>query len=172
MRQPRGGVPDRRASGRDDPTRHSAPSTPAPSGGDLAINSGGKAAGAFLADTLYFGGSTYATGAAIANTTNDAIYQTERYGNFRYSAPVEDGTYEVTLKFAELVWGSAGKRVFDVKAENRIVLDNYDVVREAGGKNIAVDETFQVAVTDGKLDLEFVSVVENAKVSGIEFDLL
>ena len=62
--------------------------------------------------------------------------------------------------------------MFDVKAENRIVLDNYDIFREAGGKNIAVDETFQVAVTDGKLDLEFVSVVDNAKVSGIEIDLL
>ena len=131
-----------------------------------------RRSGAFSADTFYFGGSTYASGAAIANTTDDAIYQTERYGNFRYSAPVENGTYEVTLKFAELFWGSAGKRVFDVKAENRIVLDNYDIFREAGGKNIAVDETFQVAVTDGKLDLEFVSVVENAKVSGIEIDLL
>ncbi len=147
--------------------------TPAPGGGShLAVNAGGGASGGFAADAFFFGGNTYSTGAGIAGTTADAIYQTERYGNFKYSAAVDNGTYGVTLKFAEIYLDGAGQRVFDVKAENKIVLDNYDVFDEAGGKNIAHDETFQVNVTDGKLDLDFISLVENAKVSGIEIDYL
>ena len=103
---------------------------------------------------------------------DDALYQTERYGNFKYSVAVKNGTYDVTLKFAEIYLDKAGQRLFDVKAENKLVLDNYDVFREAGGKNIAHDESFEVKVTDGRLDLEFISVHDNAKVGGIEIDYL
>ena len=138
----------------------------------MAINAGGKASGDFVADAFYFGGDTYATTAGIAGTTDDALYQTERYGNFKYSVAAANGTYDVTLKFAEIYLNGAGQRLFDVKAENAIVLDNYDIFREAGGKNIAHDESFQVTVTDGKLDLDFISVLDNAKVSAIEIDYL
>jgi parallel beta-helix repeat protein len=151
-----------------------APS-PSPTPGvatELAINAGGKAANGFGADAFYFGGDTYATTAGIAGTTADAIYQTERYGDFKYSAAVKNGTYDVTLKFAEIYLSKAGQRLFDVEAENKLVLDNYDVFREAGGKNIAHDESFEVKVTDGRLDLEFIGVRDNAKVSGIEIDYL
>ncbi len=148
--------------------------SPAPGGGgtELAINAGGKAANGFAADAFYFGGNTYATSAGIAGTTADAIYQTERFGDFKYAAAVKNGTYDVTLKFAEIYLDKAGQRLFDVKAENKLVLDDYDVFREAGGKNIAVDETFEVKVTDGRLDLEFISVRENAKLCGIEIDYI
>ena len=124
------------------------------------------------ADAFYFGGDTYATTAGIGGTSDDAIYQTERYGDFKYSAAVKNGTYDVTLKFAEIYLDKAGQRLFDVEAENKLVLDDYDVFREAGGKNIAHDESFEVKVTDGRLDLEFLSVKDNAKVSGIEIDYL
>jgi hypothetical protein len=133
----------------------------------VAINAGGKASGGFKADTGFSGGSTYSTTAGIAGTEADAIYQTERWGDFRYGVALEDGRYDVTLKFAEIYHGAAGKRLFDVRAENKLVLDNYDVFREAGGKNRAVDETFTVQVTDGRLDLGFDGIVDNAKVGGI-----
>ena len=70
----------------------------------------------------------------------------------------------MTLKFAELVWDAAGKRVFDVKAENKLVLDDLDIFRMAGGKNVAWDKTIEVEVTDGRLDLDFVTVTDNAKI--------
>ena len=73
---------------------------------------------------------------------------------------------------AEIYWDAAGKRVFDVKAENKVVLDNFDIFRAAGGKNVAHDKTFTVEVTDGRLDLDFVSLVNNAKVSAIAVDLV
>jgi Fe-S cluster assembly protein SufB len=56
--------------------------------------------------------------------------------------------------------------------ENKLVLNDYDVYKEAGGKYVAHDETFQVTVNDGKLDLDFISIVDNAKVNGIEIDYL
>ena len=155
------------------PSSGSSPApTPAPGGTSVAINAGGKASGDFVADAFYFGGDTYATTAGIAGTTDDALYQTERYGNFKYSVAAANGTYDVTLKFAEIYLNGAGQRLFDVKAENAIVLDNYDVFKEAGGKNVAHDESFQVKVTDGKLDLDFISVLDNAKVGAIEIDYL
>jgi parallel beta-helix repeat protein len=153
-----------------EPAAPSPAPTPSPSpdgSGGVAINAGGKASGGFKADTGFSGGSTYSTKASIAGTGADAIYQTERWGDFRYGVAVEDGRYDVTLKFAEIYHGAAGKRVFDVRAEGKLVLDNYDVFREAGGKNRAVDETFTVQVTDGRLDLGFDGVVDNAKVGGI-----
>ena len=151
-----------------------APSTPAPapSGDEIKVNAGGPAANGFAADAFYFGGRTYGSKAGIAGTTDDALYQTERYGNFKYGLDVENGTYAVTLKMAEIHWDAAGKRVFDVKAENKVVLDNFDIFSAAGGKNIAHDKTFTVEVTDGHLDLDFVSLVNNAKVSAIAVDLI
>lgn len=152
------------------PSTPSGPSTDGGAGGDdeLAINAGGGAYNEYQADAFYFGGSTYKTNAAIAGTDLDALYQTERYGNFRYAGDVDNGTYDVTLKFAEIYLNGAGQRLFDVKAEGKLVLDNYDIFKDAGGKNIATKETFQVTVTDGHLDLDFISVRDNAKISAIE----
>ena len=73
---------------------------------------------------------------------------------------------------AEIHWGAAGQRVFDVKAEGKVVLDNFDIFRAAGGKNIAHDKTFTVEVTDGRLDLDFVSLVNHAQVNAIAVDLI
>ena len=138
----------------------------------VAINAGGPAVTtggvAYSADQHFVGGSTYSTGAAIANTTDDVIYQTERYGqNFSYALPVANGDYSVTLQFAEIYFNAPGQRVFDVYAEGALVINDLDVWSAAGGENVAKDITVPVSVKDGELDLQFVSSVENAKVSGI-----
>ena len=58
----------------------------------------------------YVGGKTYSTGSAIANTTDDPLYQKVRYANFRYQFDVPNGEYEVTLYFAEISHKSVGRR--------------------------------------------------------------
>jgi hypothetical protein len=120
----------------------------------------------------------------IGNTDDDPLYRTERYGtDFGYVIPVpESGTYEVTLKFAEIYQGAApgdddtdadqtGQRVFDVTTEGQEVLDNYDVYAEAGDSLTAVDETYTVEVTDGTLNIGFDATdpdnSDNAKISAI-----
>ncbi|MDX1680657.1 MAG: malectin domain-containing carbohydrate-binding protein, partial [Akkermansiaceae bacterium] len=82
-----------------------------------AINCGGSAFTAsdgtnYLADTLGSGGDTYSSGDAIAGTTDDALFQTERYGMFTYEIPVGNGSYGVLLQFAEIYANSDGARVF------------------------------------------------------------
>ncbi len=137
------------------------------------VNAGGGAytdgaGNVWAADTRFSGGSTATRANAIAGTTDDPLYQSERYGNFGYQFPTGPGTYTVTLKFAEFYWSSAGQRVFDVLLEGQLVLDNFDIVQAAGGPNRAVDRTFTATVTGNNLDIEFRTVVDNAKVSAIE----
>jgi len=80
-----------------------------------------------------------ATGAAIAGTDDDALYQTERYGNpFGYEIPVANDTYRVRLPFAEIWHGvsTAGleprDRVFDVLLEGETRLTGLDLAMAAG----------------------------------------
>jgi len=138
------------------------------------INVGGAAmtdadGRAWAADKSFSGTSlTFAVGQAIGNTANDALYQKVRYGsNFSYALPVANGTYTVVLHVAELYYNAAGKRVFDVAAEGTPVLRNVDVWAEAG-QFAALTKTMKVQVTDGVLDLSFMSVSDNANVSAIE----
>jgi hypothetical protein len=161
-------------------------------GGTLiaAVNAGGPAYTAqdgteYVSDSNFagsFSGSsgTASTTLAIANTDDDTLYQTERYGDpLSYSLPVTDGTYEVTLQFAEIYHtsqtggagdddgagdGEVGDRVFDVVIEGQTVLTDYDIFAEVGGLT-ATDETFTVQVTDGTLNIEMPASTDFAKLS-------
>ncbi|MEA5624985.1 malectin domain-containing carbohydrate-binding protein [Nostoc sp. UHCC 0251] len=142
--------------------------------GSIFINTGGgtytdNLGQVWSADQLFTGGSTYSTTSAIANTTSDPLFQTERTGtNFSYAIPVANGSYEVDLGFAELYWNSANNRVFSVTAEGQTLLSNYDIWTDAGGANIAVIKKFTVNVTDGVLNLNFTASKDQAKVDFIQ----
>jgi hypothetical protein len=141
------------------------------------------------ANQYYTGGSTYSTGQTIANTDDDTIYQTERYGTFGYEIPVsEDGTYEVTLHYAEIFQGVASQdnpdsttpptdgtnendRLFDVAIEGQTVVTSYDIFSEVGPLT-ATQKTYTVEVTDGTLNLEFTAVNDQAKISAIKVEQL
>jgi pectate lyase len=155
--------------------------SPAPGGYSQRVNAGGanyvdSADNTWSVDQSYtpgswgyVGGKSYRTGDPIANTTNDPLYQTERYGNFSYKFDVPDGQYDVTLSFAEIYHKQAGRRVFDAYIENILVLDNYDTYAYAGtGHDVAIDWTFPgILVNDGQLNITFISVKDSAKVSAI-----
>ena len=106
-----------------------------------AINAGGGGTGSFAADSNFSGGQTYATTNAIATTgvTNpapQAVYQTERYGNFTYTLPnlIPGAQYAVRLHFAEIYWTSSGQRLFNVAINGSSVLTNFDIVAQAMGE--------------------------------------
>jgi hypothetical protein len=170
----------------------------ASSGGQLvaAINAGGGEYTAtdgttYQADTYFDGGQTTVAGQAgipsdldIANTEDDALYQTERYGDpFGYDVPVpESGTYEVTLQFAEIYQGVSSNdapdstgptdgtnendRLFGASIEGQQVLSEYDLFAEVGPAT-ATEKTYTVEVTDGTLNVDFSATNDNAKVSAI-----
>jgi hypothetical protein len=142
----------------------------------LALNAGGGGTGPFVGDAYFTGGLTNSTTAAIntsgvADAAPQAVYQTERYGDFTYTIPglTPGATYTVRLHFAEIYWSSVGQRVFNVKINGAQVLTNFDIIAAAGGKNRAVVRQFTAtADSNGNIVLEFDSVVNYAKVSGIE----
>ncbi|MEM7040995.1 MAG: malectin domain-containing carbohydrate-binding protein, partial [Bacteroidota bacterium] len=124
----------------------------------------------FVADNYFANGSTASTGNAIAGTTDDALYQTNRWNaNLQYNFPVSAGNYQVVVHFAEIWSGgqTPGVRVFDVIAEGQVMLDDYDIFADVGGYTAAT-HTFQIPVTDGNLDLDFLASANNAAVNAIE----
>ncbi|HZT40852.1 MAG TPA: chitobiase/beta-hexosaminidase C-terminal domain-containing protein [Chthonomonadaceae bacterium] len=142
----------------------------------FAINSGGSTAGSFVADEDYSGGTPSAFGGTVdtslvTDPAPQAVYQTERYGNFSYALPglKPKVTYLVRLHFAELYWNSPGQRIFNVTINGKQVLSDFDIVAATGSSYKAIVEEFRV-VSDstGTINITFTSVVDNAKVSGIE----
>lgn len=119
-------------------------------------------------DRYFTGGQTYSTTARIGGTANPTLYQTERYGSMSYHVPVPaSGTYTVRVHLAEIYFSAVGRRAFDVKAEGGYVARGVDVWAKVG-KNKGYVLEAPVAVRDGTLDVDFVSVVENPKLSGLE----
>src|SRR5205085_11015849 len=123
-------------------------------------------------DGSFAGGSVYATTQAIAGTSDPALYQNERWGQFSYSIPVPNGTYDVRLHFVELYYSAAGKRVFgmdvlDTPASPDIA--NLDIYAEVGPNAALVKTITGVQVTDGKLDVKSVyGSADDPEIAAIE----
>lgn len=97
---------------------------------------------------------------------DNPIYTTERFGNFSYSFAVANGKHNVKLKFAENWFQGPGKRIFNVFINGEKVASNLDLYKEAGF-GVPYDLVFPVEVTDHVIKIDFVSVVNRAKVNGI-----
>src|SRR5277367_2125488 len=143
----------------------------------VAINAGGAAAGSYVADGDFAGGTAASTTAAIntsqvANPAPQAVYQTERYGDFTYTIPnlSAGASYTVNLHFAEIYWTAAGKREFNVLINGTQVLTNFDVFAAAGGENIAIVKSYTAtASTSGTITIQFTTgAADQPKVGGIE----
>ena len=109
---------------------------------------------------------SYSSG-TIRGASDSRLYYPELVRFRSWSKPVENGTYRVTLKMREQWWTRPGQRVFDVTAEGRTALANVDIVA-AVGKDAAYDRTFDVPVTDGRLDLGFVWRKDSALLSALQ----
>ena len=145
--------------------------------GTVSINTGGAAAGDFVADSYFSGGSTYSTTTAIDTSLltgavpPQEVLQSERYGQFTYTLPglTPGGGYGVTLYFEESFLTAAGLRLFDVAIGGTKVLTAFDIYATAGGLNKAIAKSFDaVADASGQLAIQFTpGATENPKVCGI-----
>ncbi|MFD1568729.1 malectin domain-containing carbohydrate-binding protein [Halolamina litorea] len=118
--------------------------------------------------------STYSTGDAITldgsvpSSTPADVFQTERYGDQQWAFDVTAGqTYDVRLYFAEIFATASGEREFDVAIEGETVLNDYDIHADVG-HDTGTMQSFTVTPSDDTLDVNFTTVVDNAKVSAIE----
>ena len=141
----------------------------------LAVNSGGSAAGQFVADAYVSGGTASSSTAtidtsAVAAPAPQAVYQTERYGNLTYTfTGLTSGlSYKVRLHFAEFYWTAVGQRRFNVFINGTQVLTNFDIIAAAGAPDKATIQEFMVTPGAGQIAIQYVTVTDNAKSSGIE----
>ncbi|WP_327328886.1 malectin domain-containing carbohydrate-binding protein [Halobellus limi] len=114
-----------------------------------------------LGDTSDWSGTTYTVDDSVPASTPDAVFETERWpssgSTIEYDFPVTQGeTYEVRLYFIEQYSEAqdVGDRVMDVSLEGQTVLNDYDIVADAGYKTGTM-QNFTVTASDGTLDLSF-----------------
>lgn len=127
------------------------------------------------ADEDFSGGLTVDRGSIdIADTDDDRVYRTERWGLDGYALPVPVGMYKVRLHFAETSpdVAAGGKRVFSISVEDRSIVD-LDVFEAAGGARRALVKTLDnVIVRDGSLDIGFTPTRGAAMINAIEVEPL
>ena len=146
----------------------------------LRVNCGGGSftdllGNVWAADFGFNTGVAETSTGAIAGTDDDGLYQARRFdrshgAELKYTFPLPDGEYELRLHFAE-VWSGAsttpGVRVFDVKVEDQLALDNFDIFA-AAGFSTAHAVPLPVTVSGGALTVEFLRVLQNPTIAAIE----
>jgi len=138
------------------------------------VNAGGPAytdpqGVTWSADMGYVGGATQLVAGNISGTLSPALYQSSHSGsvfNYQFAAP--NGTYTVTLKFAEISKTKPGQRVFDVAVNGAPVLSGFDIFTQAGGAFTAVDRTFTATAQNGQIAIQFTGTTGSAIVSAIK----
>lgn len=144
----------------------------------IRVNCGGGSytdsnAQLWLADTGYNTGTASTNTATTTGTSDPTLYRSNRFNReitpLIYSFAVANGNYRVNLLFSENVptLQVAGARVFNVKLNSQMVLQNFDIFSTAGA-NTAVVESFNTTVTNGKMAIQFDRLVENPKINAIE----
>jgi hypothetical protein len=113
----------------------------------------------------------------VSGTPDPDVFASERFGRFTYTIPVDTrDQYTVVLHFTEHYFGSqgpassgVGSRVFRVICNGETLLDNFDVYKEAGSLHALTKSFHHLRPSaQGKLELMFEPITNNATVSGIE----
>jgi hypothetical protein len=129
------------------------------------------------ADDYYLNGFQSTQRRKVSGTEDPELFAAERFGHFSYAIPVDRrDRYTVILHFAEFYYGpqlpgggGTGSRVFHVFCNGQTLLRNFDIFKEAGSLRV-LTKTFPNVIpsAQGKINLDFEPVINNATVSGIE----
>ncbi len=128
-------------------------------------------------DDYYLDGRLSHPSSSLSGTPDPELFAAERYGHFTYAIPVDTpGQYTVILHFAEFYFGpeatgsgGAGSRIFNVMCNGVMLLDHFDIFKEAGSLHTISKAFYHLRPTaQGKLNLTFEPVKNNATVSAIE----
>ena len=129
------------------------------------------------ADDYFINGFRSTERRKVSGTEDPELFVSERYGHFSYAIPVDvRGRYTVVLHFAEFYFGDqniggggVGSRVFNVFCNGQTLLKNFDIYKEGGSLRL-VSKVFRniEPSPQGKINLTFEPVANNATISGIE----
>ena len=117
-------------------------------------------------DRFFTGGAVFSTppGYRITGTQDPAIFQSRREGVFSYDIPLDPGTYELHLYFAETLFGEGNiagggdtYRIFNILANGKPLTQELDVIADTPGPNTADVKVYKdiSPASDGFLHLKF-----------------
>ena len=148
--------------------------TPTPTGFALRVNCGGvdyvdTLGKTWLADFGFTGGSAAFVNDPVANTVEDTLFKSERWGVYSYSFAVTAGAiYTLNLLFSEGQGAYAvGSRVFNIKVDGQTVLNNFDIRAEVAGQT-AMIKTFTITAIANTLQITTEAIVDNPSITAIE----
>ena len=126
-------------------------------------------------DNYFYNGQRSIRPVQVSGTDDPGLFALERFGHFNYAIPADPrDRYTVTLYFAEFYWGLEGRpgpgnRQFNVYCNGAALLRDFDIFREAGSLHgIARSFHHLKPTAQGKLNLTFEPVINNATLSAIE----
>ncbi len=141
----------------------------------IKINCGGAAYNDFLPDQMwnatleygYLDGIKYQNSNTTSGSGDPMIFKSELNGAAEYRVRVPNGKYAVFLMMSENYFTAAGKRLFDIAVQGVVVEKNLDLFAKVG-KGVQYQKVVpNVSVTEGMLDIHFMSLVDNAIINGI-----
>lgn len=96
----------------------------------------------------------------IQGSQDSELFESYRFGVTRLGFPLENGRYDITLKFAEPEEIAVGQRIFDVVAESKTVIKSLDIKLARDGKHLSslVRTVTNVEVKDGELNIDLTAV--------------
>ena len=109
------------------------------------------------------------TNSSIANAATQALYQTDTWstGTLQYVFPVPNGSFTVTLKFAEFYLTAAGHRVFNIVVNGTTYYANFDILAHVAA-NTAYDVSIPVTVSGGQITIQLVPVTGSPKLNALQ----
>jgi hypothetical protein len=130
-------------------------------------------------DNYFSGGNARPIGSDhfVEAQPDTRLVHAQRCGTFRYAIPVNPGTYELHLLFAETEFGRGNPngggeatRVFQVSINGKPKLSSFDPLAEAGAPNRLTERVFKGITpdADGKIHLGFEPLTNPAILNGVE----
>ena len=126
----------------------------------------------------------YGTDKNIKGTDDDPVYQTQQIGIQEYRVDAEDGDYELTLYFSELLGSPSkqliynldtvdmiqpsGQRIFSVWVNDKLLLENFNIT-EAYGPAVAVKKTISLSIRNNNgIDILFKPVIGEPVLNAVQ----
>jgi len=109
---------------------------------------------------------------SIADTDKPWLFTSGCQGMLRCEVPLTDDTagqkpavYTVRLGFNALPGDQAGRRIFDIKLQDKVVLEGFDILETAGKANRAVVKEFKGVRAESVLVLELLPKLANPQMN-------
>jgi hypothetical protein len=144
---------------------------------DMYIDRDGNA---WRGDQYYSGGEALSQPRQFISRAADmTLFEAFRAGEFSYNIPLKPGNYELHLYFVETHYGpgtlSGGgetSRLFNILMNGKPLLKIFDIIKDAGGNNVADVRVFKdvTPAPEGYLHLKFEPLTDVPTLSALEIE--